>query len=107
MTLVKDNQFGLSNEEFKLLYDIVILPLKKEGAKVYIFGSRANGKNHKFSDIDILFELPEGKKLSQGLAFQIKDNAEESRMSCKLDLVDSKDLAESYRSSVNKTKIEI
>lgn len=49
-------KFGLSEQQFEILNDILIQLLKKKNAKVYIFGSRARGKHHPFLDVDILFE---------------------------------------------------
>jgi predicted nucleotidyltransferase len=91
--------FGLASEEFALLTALVLEPLKKQNAKVWIFGSRARGDQKKFSDIDILFELPAGKTLGTTLGC-IKEQIEESRLPFKVDLVEWSSLAESYKHQV-------
>jgi len=42
---------GLNEEEFQLLDQIAVTPLKKQGARVWLFGSRASGNHQKFSDV--------------------------------------------------------
>lgn len=98
-------KFGLSEADFKLIQELVIDPLKEQSAQIYVFGSRAKGKHHPFSDIDILYVLPKGKKLPNGLLATIKESIEESRVSCKVDLVSSEDLAKSYQENVEKEKV--
>ena len=48
------NLFGLTEEQFEIVNSLVIDPLKKVNCKVWVFGSRANNKFQKFSDLDIL-----------------------------------------------------
>jgi uncharacterized protein len=100
-------KFGMTEEHFELLKRLVILPLIERGAKVWIFGSRANGKFKEFSDVDILFEFDADAEKPKGLIFKIKDDLEESRFPYKLDLVDRSSLAESYRAVVEQEKIKI
>lgn len=89
-------KYGLEDRQWELLETLVIQPLKKAGAQVWIFGSRATGRNHKFSDIDILYsgEIP------SSLISRILEDAEESTLPIKLDLVAAGNLAESYKESV-------
>ncbi len=60
---------------------------KDEDVKVYLFGSRAEGKNTPHSDIDLAFESNQNinKKLSQ-----LKYILEESNLPYKVDIVDLK-----------------
>lgn len=101
-------KFGLTEKEWNILDQTLIRPLLKEqNAKVWIFGSRARGDYKKFSDIDILFSLSEGKKLPQGFLSQIKENLDNSSLPYKVDIVDIKELAQSYQSFVDADKIEL
>jgi predicted nucleotidyltransferase len=100
-------KFGLTDDEFKILQDLVINPLKKMGCQVWIFGSRARGNHQKFSDIDLLFEESEKKLLPSGFLSQLREKAEESRLNYKLDLVNRDDLAVSYRQNVDLEKMKI
>jgi predicted nucleotidyltransferase len=97
--------FGLTTEELQLLKTIVLIPLKKRGAKVYIFGSRACGKHHPFSDIDLLFEQNPNNLFSISEISEIRENLENSELPFKVDLVDSFDLAKSYIAKIDKEKI--
>lgn len=97
--------FGLSEQEITLLRDLVVDPLKSLGCQVWIFGSRARGTPHPFSDIDLLFQLPSGKSLPSGFLSDIREKAEESRLNYKIDLVDEQDLASSYKANVHQEKI--
>jgi len=93
-------KFGLASSELSLLQDIVVNPLKSLGASVWIFGSRAREEHKPFSDIDLLFELPKTVLIPTGKLYEIKSNAEESKLPYKVDLVNIEDLAESYRDNV-------
>ena len=97
------NLFGLTQEQYALLDAIVILPLKKANCKIWVFGSRVNGKHQKFSDIDLLYESP--KELELGFIYKITSELEDSNFPIKMDLVNIKDLAESYRDTVLKTRV--
>lgn len=98
-------RFGLTEEEFALLQKLVVEPLKKLDCQVWIFGSRARGEPQKFSDIDLLYQTAPDKSLPSGLLSEILENAEESRLNYKIDLVHQSDLASSYRSNVDRDKV--
>ena len=91
-------KFGMSQNQFKLLETLVIRPLKSQGAKVYIFGSRAKGKHHPYSDVDLLYDLSE--PLPPGFLPKIKEDIEESNFPFAVDLVAKSELSKSYEDSV-------
>ncbi|TVQ79672.1 MAG: nucleotidyltransferase domain-containing protein [Bradymonadales bacterium] len=99
-------KFGLTDKELKQLQNKVIQPLRDRGARVWVFGSRARGDHKKFSDLDILFEVPIDRELEPGFLFEIKSEMEDSNFPYKVDLVDSKSLAESYRAGVEAERVE-
>src|SRR5690606_7876614 len=99
--------FGLTQEEFAILASLVIRPLKDLGAKVWIFGSRARGDHRPFSDIDVLFELPPEKNLRGSVVGHIKEQIEESRIPFKVDLVEYKELADSYKIQVQSERVTV
>ncbi|MEN0059143.1 MAG: nucleotidyltransferase domain-containing protein [Bdellovibrio sp.] len=99
-------KFGLKDSDFDFLEKNLILPLKDRGFKVYIFGSRATGKNHPFSDVDILIEGEISAESSSKIG-AIKEFFEESNFPYKIDLVNERHLAESYRPGVMRERIEI
>lgn len=89
----------MSDHEFQILNKLVIEPLKKQGLKVYVFGSRAKGKHHPFSDIDIMYVNEDLKNVSSKDISEIKESVEESSFPIKVDLANWDDLANSYKSS--------
>lgn len=99
--------FGLTPEQFQILDQLVIQPLKKQGCQVYIFGSRTTSKFHSHSDVDVLFSVPPTSKLASGLLSQIHEDIEESRFPFKVDLVNEKELAASYRHSVLSSRVAV
>lgn len=99
-------KFGLKDQEIDFLDRNLIQPLKKFGLKIYIFGSRSTGKNHPYSDVDILLEGDVDQSIEKAVR-DIKEFFEESNFPYKVDLVFDKNLASSYRTSVTKSRIEI
>jgi len=97
--------FGLSKIEFDFLNDNLIQPLKEKHAIVYIFGSRATQKNHKFSDIDILYTEDSANPIESSFTAKILTFFEESKFPYKIDLVNEKNLASSYRDSVIENRV--
>lgn len=99
--------FGLTSGEREILERFLIRPLKAEGVMIWIFGSRARGDHKRFSDIDVLYAVPDGVDLRPGLISEIKEALEESNLPYKVDLVHEPELAESYRASVRKDRIAV
>lgn len=98
-------KFGLDPVQFGILNELIIAPLKSKNAKVWIFGSRAKGTSRPFSDVDLMYESPEA--LPGGFIFDITSELEDSNFNYKLDLVERKNLALSYKDDIEATKIEI
>lgn len=99
-------KFGLTDNQYEQLLQLVIKPLKDAGSTVYIFGSRARGKHHPFSDVDILFTKPKDINIDRKI-FAIKEQIEESDFPVKVDIVDFENLAKSYVDGVLKDRIEV
>lgn len=97
--------YGINPDQYEILNRIVIEPLKSHGASVYIFGSRATGKHHSHSDVDILYRTK--SPLPPGFISDLKEKMEESRFPFTLDLVNEMDLADSYWDSVEQQLIEL
>ncbi|OFZ30118.1 MAG: hypothetical protein A2622_09710 [Bdellovibrionales bacterium RIFCSPHIGHO2_01_FULL_40_29] len=100
-------KFGLSDSDLEFLFDKVVEPLKKSGARVFIFGSRANGKYKPFSDIDLTYKLPKNIQLATGIVSKIHFELEESRFSFKIELVNYDELAQSYKTNIDREMIEL
>jgi len=96
-------RFGLSQDEYELLENLVVKPLRERGAVVWCFGSRARGTQHKFSDIDLMVDTT--TDLSPLIAQLIEDIVE-SHFPYKVDIVQRIDFAQSYLSGYERDKVE-
>jgi predicted nucleotidyltransferase len=100
-------KYGLTESEYQFLVKNAVEPLQALDAKVYLFGSRANGKYKKFSDIDLLYVASADRKILAHEIYSIVSSLENSSFPFKVDLVSNDELAESYRTGVEKEKIEL
>lgn len=100
-------KFGLEQKHLDVLNDVLIKPLKKRGAKVWIFGSRARGDFKPFSDVDVLYELPNDVVMSLAEIGQLNEALEESSLPYKVDLANVHELAQSYRDNILKDRVQI
>jgi predicted nucleotidyltransferase len=103
----KNSTFGFTADEWRILHNLIVNPLKQSGATVWIFGSRARGDHRSTSDVDILFDFKNTALPTGGWFFSIKSDLEESRFPFTLDLVDLNNLAVSYRENILKERVEI
>jgi len=97
-------KFGLTEEQFNYLQETVINPLKKLGAVIWVFGSRARGDHQEFSDLDLMVDSR--KDISARIG-EIQESLEEGNFHYKVDIVQSKDFAESYRESFERDKVKL
>lgn len=78
-----------------LAKEIILKYVPKDKYAVFLFGSRANGKNNRVSDIDIGF-LGE-KELPVMIKSAIEDELEESIIPYTVDLIDFKKVASDFK----------
>lgn len=100
-------KFGLTEAELHWFMSTVVNPLKEQKAKVYIFGSRANDKYKKFSDVDVLYVEDANQPINSKIILNITTAAQDSRFPYKLDLVKYDELAASYKAGIDAEKIEL
>lgn len=93
-------KYGMTEKQFEILNHLIIGPLKSKGAEVFIFGSRATGKHHPHSDVDILYKPSSQLALPSNFLSEIKEAIEESQFPFTVALVSDKDLVKSYRDHV-------
>lgn len=98
-------KFGLSKTDWQLLEQLALAPLRKNGFRLYVFGSRARGDFQPFSDIDILIETPTNATVPS-LAL-IREALEESDLPIKVDLVLASEVASTYLPEILRQRIEI
>lgn len=93
-------KFGMTDAQYEILKRLVIDPLKSQGAEVFIFGSRATGKNHPHSDVDLLYKMQGQAQISSRVLSDIKEAIEESNFPFTVEIVADQNLAASYRKNV-------
>lgn len=99
-------KFGLPEEHYRVLEEKLIKPIKSQHVKIYIFGSRAKGAPHKYSDVDILVDDSAGSVNVREIS-RILDWFENSNFPYKIDLVYESQLADSYRQDVEASRREL
>ena len=97
-------KYGLTASQVSFLETHAFELLRMAGARVFLFGSRARGTQQAFSDVDILVQS--NADLST-LIGNFLEKLEESNFPFKVDIVEAKNLATSYRPSVDRDKVEI
>ena len=97
-------KFGLTKNQYQYIQETVVDPLKEQGVTVWIFGSRARGDQQEFSDLDFMVESEEDISANLG---EIQEILEEGSFPFKVDIVQSKDFAESYRESFECDKVRL
>lgn len=79
----------------QLIKDTIRKYLPDESYKIFIFGSRAEKTNRKWSDVDVGIEGPKG--IPWGIIENIKEELENSRIPYRVDVVDFKQASDSFR----------
>lgn len=97
-------KFGLTAAEFRELEENLLRPLKQLGVRVWVFGSRARGDHKPFSDLDVMVESPVD---ISGRLSDIREHFTEGNFPYKIDLVELKDFAESYKAGFLKDRVEL
>lgn len=86
----------LSKTEIEEIKKIIFRFIDPDKNSVFIFGSRAGGKNRKFSDVDI--GIKGNKKIPITLISEIKDAFEESDIPYMVDIIDFKHVTKNFKS---------
>ncbi|MDX1921054.1 MAG: nucleotidyltransferase domain-containing protein [Candidatus Caenarcaniphilales bacterium] len=71
----------------------------------FVFGSRAQGKAKKYSDLDLLIKSPE--KIEYKALLNLKEEFEESNLPFKVDIVDWHGLTSAFKEEFMKTAIKL
>lgn len=95
-------KFGLTPEQYRYIFETVVKPLSPLGAKVWCYGSRARGDFKKFSDLDLMIEAPTDLSSTIGA---MSETLEKSNFPYKVDLVQLRDFAATYRPGYEKDKL--
>ncbi len=76
----------LSSDPYLSRILAIVAPfLEGKKARIFLFGSRAEGRHHVTSDYDLAIETPEGEEIP---FYRIRDELEESTIPHKVDIID-------------------
>ncbi|MBC6404469.1 MAG: nucleotidyltransferase domain-containing protein [Rhodospirillales bacterium] len=89
--------------EARIVRDVLAESLPA-GCKVRVFGSRATGRVHRGSDLDLALEGPAGPLPAVTLS-RLKDAFTESRLPYRVDLVDLSAVSEDFRSRIRRQAV--
>lgn len=78
----------------------ILKDILREDAKVYVFGSRASGKNIKpFSDLDLAVDL--GRPLAIEEEISLKDAFSDSDLRFKVDVIDLHQISPKFKTTLH------
>jgi predicted nucleotidyltransferase len=86
-------KFGLTQEQYEFILQEIVVPLDKQGAVVYCFGSRARGDHQKNSDLDLMVVCEE---LLTSEISSMLEVLQDSNFPFTVDLVQEQNFAEAY-----------
>jgi predicted nucleotidyltransferase len=94
----------LESQYLKMVKNILQKNLSRE-AKVFVFGSRANNKAKKFSDLDLAISTP--REISLTVFANLRSSFEESDLPYKVDIIDLNAIDQSFRKNIEPDLIMI
>ncbi|MCL2145375.1 MAG: nucleotidyltransferase domain-containing protein [Endomicrobia bacterium] len=99
---------SLSIEErhLKIINKILNENLKNTNAVIYVFGSRANGKAGKYSDLDLAVDYS-GQKLPFEIYASLVNAFENSVLPYKVDVVDLNEISDQFRNNIKNDFVEL
>ena len=94
----------MNKKELSIIKNVIGKYIDHDKNKAFIFGSQATGKIFRSSDIDIAIE---GPKLDPQIYFEIKNALEESDIPYTTDLVEFRNVTNSFQKIAKKKIIPI
>lgn len=76
-------------------------------SRIGLFGSYSTDTSHEESDVDLIYELKEGKRLGFKEAYELENYIKELLETEKVDLVNQKYLNPIFEDEINKTVIYV
>jgi|GEM_PF-512760 len=98
-----NSSLQLNDVELHAVQEILAQHFPPGAQKIWVFGSRANGRPRADSDLDLLFDPP----LPLVTRAKLSEAFEESSLSFEVDLVNREDLAPEYRDRIEAAKIAL
>lgn len=93
--------FGLNAEQYRYISEQLVAPLEQAGVRVFCYGSRARGDHRPFSDLDLMVESE--TDLAEQIS-QLQEMLTDSDFPYKVDLVEFRHFAESYKAGYQRDK---
>lgn len=98
----------IENRHWEIISAILEEHLTNRDIKVYIFGSRATGKNLKRgSDLDIALEANSGESIDLELINRLDFDFEDSNLPYKVDLIDLNSVSKEFKTVIIKDLVEL
>lgn len=94
----------LSKEHLELVKDLLKQNLPAD-TRVWVFGSRINGRSKPFSDLDLAIEAEE--KLDSSIWHALSESFENSELPFKVDLVDIHAVSDRFKKIIDAHKVEL
>lgn len=87
----------------RALVEAILKEFLPPEAKIWVFGSRINGKARRGSDLDLAIEL--GRPLNHQEALNLAEAFEESDLPYKVDIVDLQSVAGYFKAIIERDRI--
>ena len=95
--------FGLEDRHVEFIKEMLKKHIPNPEAKFYVFGSRANGKNKPYSDIDIAVDCPD---LTLERKLKLESDFENSTFPYEVDVVDLNTIKENFKNIIKDDLVE-
>lgn len=97
--------FGLEDRHINFIKDTLLTFFPTSGTKCYIFGSRAKGREKKYSDVDIAID-DGGTPIDIMVLSKLISTFEDSSFPYKVDILDLNDTSEKFKNLINEDLVE-
>lgn len=98
--------FGLETRHIEFIINTLKKYISDDGAKFYIFGSRAKGDFREYSDVDIAVDL-NGKKMPVSVLGKILSEFEDSTLPYEVDVVDLNSIDDNFKSLIKDSLVKL
>jgi type I restriction enzyme S subunit len=93
------------DEPYRALVLEILTAHLPNGAKVYVFGSRAREKARRMSDLDLAIDA--GRRLSTDERVVLREAFSESDLPFKVDIVDWQAIEDPFRELIDKDRVKL
>ena len=98
-------QIDIESRYLEQVKNIINTILKDQNLKIYVFGSRATGKAKKYSDLDVA--LMSDTKIDGNKMSEIIIKLEDTTIPYKVDVIDLREISETFKKCIENDLIQI